>query len=129
MAGELRRVLVIDDEPLVARTTARMLREFAVTVVASAEDAVRLFETGERFDCVLLDLHLEGGGMQGPDLFAWAQEKDDPHFSRIVLFSGGSCNAEDEAFLALVERSHPVVLRPTRAATLRGVVEQVIARG
>jgi CheY-like chemotaxis protein len=129
MAGEQGRVLVIDDEPLVARTTARMLRDYSVTVVASAEEAVCLFEGGEQFDCVLLDLHLEGGGMQGPDLFAWARERKDPHFPRIVLFSGGSCNSEDEAFLALVEQSHPVVLRPTRAAALRDVVERVMARG
>lgn len=55
-------VLLVEDEPLVRMATGELLRDsgFEVSEAASAEEALALFETGARFDCVVTD-HLMPG--------------------------------------------------------------------
>ncbi len=56
----LRKVLVVDDEPLVRQTLSLCLRdEYDVTTVASGEEALRAVEE-ESYPVVLLDLCMEG---------------------------------------------------------------------
>ena len=57
------RVLVMDDEPLVRRLVAEVLRErgLDVDIVARGEEAVAAFEAGKRYDVVLLDLTIRDG--------------------------------------------------------------------
>ncbi len=55
-----RRILVVDDEPLVRQTLNLCLREdYEVTTVSSGEEAIRL-ATEQAFPVVLLDLCMEG---------------------------------------------------------------------
>jgi PAS domain S-box-containing protein len=60
--------LLVDDEELVRLSTADMLADlgFAVTEAASAEEALRLIDRGQRFDLLVTD-HLMPG-MTGTDL-------------------------------------------------------------
>jgi PAS domain S-box-containing protein len=60
--------LLVDDEDLVRMSTADMLSDlgYAVIEVASGEEALRLIESGERFDLLVTD-HLMSG-MSGTDL-------------------------------------------------------------
>jgi signal transduction histidine kinase len=62
------RALLVDDEDLVRMSTAEMLIDlgYAVVEAASAEEAMRLVEGGERFDLLVTD-HLMPG-MTGTDL-------------------------------------------------------------
>ena len=62
MTGE-RRILVVDDEPIVRASCRRTLEEegHAVTLVARGEDAFPALRD-ERFDAVLLDLKMPGMG-------------------------------------------------------------------
>ncbi|MGC1480354.1 MAG: response regulator [Chthoniobacterales bacterium] len=59
-AVPIRRLLVVDDEPLVRQTLSLCLKhDYEVTAVASGEEALRLAST-EAFPVVLLDLCMEG---------------------------------------------------------------------
>jgi CheY-like chemotaxis protein len=60
--------LLVDDEEVVRLSTADMLTDlgYAVLEAASAEDAMRLVDRGERFDLLVTD-HLMPG-MNGTDL-------------------------------------------------------------
>lgn len=76
------RILVIDDEPLVLRSLARVLREHKVVCAANlaeAEVALRL----DSFDLVLCDLNLpDGDGVEFRERFS---EEQGPAF---VLLTG-----------------------------------------
>jgi CheY-like chemotaxis protein len=80
------RVLLVDDEEIVRISTADMLSDlgYAVVEAASAEDALALYDKGERFDIVVTD-HLMPGmnGTQLADALGTVQ----PHL-RVLLVSG-----------------------------------------
>jgi CheY-like chemotaxis protein len=80
------RVLLVDDEEIVRISTADMLSDlgYAVVEAASAEEALELYERGERFDIVVTD-HLMPG-MNGTQL-ADALSATQPHL-RVLLVSG-----------------------------------------
>ncbi|MCA9620672.1 MAG: response regulator [Myxococcales bacterium] len=65
--GEKARVLVIDDEPLVARALRRALRDHEVVIALSGEEALGLLREDQRFDVVLCDLMMPG--MSGLDVY------------------------------------------------------------
>ncbi len=58
------RVLVVEDDALIAEWIAEGLNDFGCTVaepVATAEDAIAAIERNEPLDCVILDVRLEHG--------------------------------------------------------------------
>jgi two-component system chemotaxis sensor kinase CheA len=60
--GESRRVLLIDDSPFFRNLLAPVVRAagYAVTTAASADQALALLESGERFQLVITDLEMPG---------------------------------------------------------------------
>src|SRR5258708_13543980 len=81
------RMLVVEDEPLVAEMVRRTLEEeHSVAVRSSAQGALELVDKGERFDLVVSDLQmpdLDGIGLRD----ALAQR--DPALARRMLFLTG----------------------------------------
>ena len=91
------RLLVIDDEPFVGRSLARLLREQDVVVEVRAKSALERLRGGEPFDAILCDLMMpELSGMQFYEQVC--QER--PALSRKMLFmSGGAFGGEADAFV------------------------------
>jgi CheY-like chemotaxis protein len=58
------RVLVVDDDELVQKSTGRVLHAFGheATIAGSGEEALRLLENGHEFDAIVLDLNMPGIG-------------------------------------------------------------------
>ena len=56
------KVLIVDDDAMVCRVSARMLHESEVWTAESGDEACRLLEAraGEAVDCVLLDMRMPG---------------------------------------------------------------------
>jgi signal transduction histidine kinase/CheY-like chemotaxis protein len=81
------RILLVDDEPLIARVFARSLAQHDVESAASGEEALeRLLQA--RFDLVLCDLTL--GGMSGLDLREAVRARDPELAERFLFVSGGA---------------------------------------
>jgi len=69
------RVLVVDDETFVSVVFRRTLaRDYEVVTAASAEEALALLESGQRFDVVVSDTNL-GAGMWGPEFLGVVRER------------------------------------------------------
>ncbi|TVV72826.1 response regulator [Sphingomonas solaris] len=83
----LKRILVVEDEPLVAFDNEHLLGDAGYTVVATVDrvtDAVRVIET-DGLDLVLSDVRLSGDG-DGLDVARAAQARGVP-----LLFVTGTC--------------------------------------
>lgn len=119
-----RRILVVDDEPLVGTIIARTLSgEFDVVPVGGAPEALDLLTRGERFDVIFSDLLMPG--MTGMDLHREVGRLDPRLASKMVFLSGGAFTEAARDFLAMpgVE----CIAKPFDLATLRGAVAKRLA--
>ncbi len=122
--GGERRVLVVDDDALVARAVARSLgKRYVVTTAASAAEALAHIEGGERFDAVLCDLMMPQ--MTGMELHARVAERDPELARRMVFVTGGAFTDAAARFVA--DATNAVVEKPFEAARLREAVERASA--
>jgi DNA-binding response OmpR family regulator len=107
----LRRILIVEDEPLVAFDNEHFLGEAGYEVVATVDSvaaARTVLEDGAELDLVLVDVVLTDGS--GVDVAEAARALDIP-----VLFVTGSC-PEDARRLGLGCLAKPYSSRELRAA-------------
>lgn len=107
----INRLLIVEDEPLVAFDSEMSLRADGYTVVATVDrcaDAIAIMDT-EPLDLVLTDIALTGE-RTGLDVARYAATKGVP-----VLFVSGTCPAEGES-PAIACLSKPYNERTLKAA-------------
>jgi PAS domain S-box-containing protein len=117
------RVLIVDDDPLVARVLGLMLKDADVTVAATVVDAIAAARRAE-FDCILCDLVMPGGG--GEAVVRALRTDDDRVLERVVFMTAGIPSQELNAFVGGLRR--PVLEKPIKATALRGVVADQVRR-
>ncbi len=99
------RVLIVDDEPMLLRTTARALEDTCDVVTASsAKQALVEIESGRPIDVVFCDLLMPE--MTGMALYELLQKAHRPLCSRVVFLTGGVFTSQAEEFLAVTPRPH-----------------------
>lgn len=112
------RVLVVEDESLVAMMLADMLEEIGCTVVgpvASCAGALRLLE-GEALDLALLDVNL--GGETAYGVADALSRRDVPY----IFVSGYGASGLDQDYAAA-----PVLAKPFQPATLARAIGEILA--
>jgi signal transduction histidine kinase len=126
VAAQRARVLVIDDETLVAKAIGRILRrDHQVVVVHDVKAACARLTSGERFDAILCDLTMPEAG--GAEFHAYLQAQAADLVPRLAFITGGALTAEARRFLA--ERSTtPVLHKPFEAEELCALVATLVAR-
>jgi signal transduction histidine kinase len=91
------RVLVIDDDPLVARALGRLLKGHEVTTVDRGGDALRLLAEGARFDIILCDLMMPE--LTGADVYHQVAALGLDIERQIVFLTGGAFTERMRTFL------------------------------
>ncbi len=117
--GERPRVLLVDDEPLLTRSLARLLqREAEVAVVHRGQDALQHLAQHKNVDLVLLDLRLPD--MSGTEVLQTIR-RTAPNLP-VVICSGRVTDAESKRLKSLgaVDFLH----KPVGAATLRAALRR-----
>jgi CheY-like chemotaxis protein len=114
------RVLVIDDEPMIAATVTRVLSRHEVIAVRTARDALARITAGEIFDVILCDLVMPE--MSGTALPAELAERAPEAARRMVFLTGDICTQQARAFAASVPNTF--VEKPFDAAALRALVAE-----
>jgi CheY-like chemotaxis protein len=109
-ALEKTSVLIVDDEPLVARSLQRLLRKCDTRVAGSGKEAIERIEAGEKFDWILCDLMMPG--MSGMDVYAKLSQDHPDLATRIVFVTGG-------AFTETATRGCRATARASRPAEAR----------
>jgi DNA-binding response OmpR family regulator len=112
------RILVVDDEPLVARAVLRILERHQPVWVATAELAIERLAS-ERFDLVLCDLML--GGKTGLDVRAAAGPEQRDKF---LFITGGALTESARDLLA--SEPERFVTKPFTPVELRRRVDAAL---
>ncbi len=117
------RVLIIDDEPLVARALARTLDAHHVEVVRSGAEALARL-SAEPFEVILCDLMMPG--MTGPELFTAATTSDPSLADRFLFVTGGAVDGAMRRFFD--EHQRRCLTKPVAPDELRMRVARQVAR-
>jgi CheY-like chemotaxis protein len=121
--GVVRKILVVDDQPVLAKAIRRMLAGHDVTVVGSVRDALAKLESGERYDVILSDLMMPG--MTGMDLHAAVTRLAPEQVSRMIFMTGGAHTPEARDFFDQV--GSPTLEKPFDRAGLFAVIDSLLA--
>jgi len=118
-------VLVVDDEPMVRNTLARMLsRDYTITIAQDAQDALAMISRGERFDVILSDISM--AGMTGIELHDVLAERYADQAQRMVFLSGGAFTGETIDFVRQMGQRH--LEKPFALSQLRGLIQEQLER-
>ena len=114
------RVLIIDDEPVVARSVARVLAGADVTTAGDGRDALARLAATPDFDVIVCDLTMPG--LSGMDVHAALVTSAPPLVARMLFVTGGAVTPAAQEFLARPDVRH--IIKPfERAALLRAIAE------
>ncbi|HEX2656902.1 MAG TPA: response regulator, partial [Polyangia bacterium] len=120
---ERRRILAIDDEPLLLKAYRRMLTEAHDVVTAlGGRDALLVLQKAVDFDAILCDLQMPE--MSGMELFEKVKARYPELAERFIFVTGGAFSVEAKTFL---ENGVPYVGKPFRSDELMAVLEARIA--
>jgi len=117
------RVLIIDDDPLVGKAIARLLRGHETVVATSAASAIETLRGGEVFDALFCDLMMPE--MTGMDLYQLLLAERPEVAARVIFLTGGAFTLRAQLF---VEDTRSIVLtKPIDAKTLRDSLSMVVS--
>lgn len=117
--GRRRKILIVDDQPTLARAIKRMLNEHDVTTVSNARDALTRIEEGERFDVILSDLMMPE--LSGMDLHAAIGQIAPDQVEKMVFMTGGAFTGSAREFFEHVP--NPTIEKPFDKAALLALIE------
>ena len=117
------RVLMVDDEPALGRSTQLLLApQHDVVPVTRAREALERLAAGERFDVILCDLMMPE--MSGIEFHAHLTQSAPEYVGRVVFMTGGAFTDEARQFLASVGRPH--IEKPFTEAALRNAIHGIV---
>ncbi len=120
------RVLVVDDEVLIAKAVSRILSgDYDLELVHSGAEAQELLERDQRFDVILCDLMMPD--ISGMDLHDWIQTRYPQLAGRMVFVTGGAFTPRAQRFFR--EVGNACLEKPFSRRLLRRTLrEQLTAR-
>ena len=119
------RVLVVDDEPVVAKALARLIgKAHEVVIETSAQQALTRIEGGERFDAVFCDVMMPK--MTGMALHGAVERLAPEQAARMVFVTGGAFTAEARQFLAGMQ--HRRLDKPFDRKAVIGMLGELLDR-
>lgn len=118
-----KRVLAIDDEPLLLKAYRRMLGDAHDVVTAlGGRDALLVLQKQTDFDAILCDLQMPE--MSGMELYAKIEARYPELARRFIFSTGGAFSSEARRFL---DRGVTCIGKPFRAEELLALIETKMA--
>ena len=119
-----KRILVIEDEPILGLLCKRVLKGsgFDVEVVNNGQDAKKVAEEKD-YDVCVSDIRLPG--MTGIELYGPWKETNNPIAERVVFITGDTMNNYVRDFLKKIDR--PSVMKPFEPEDLVAAVRQMLS--
>jgi signal transduction histidine kinase/CheY-like chemotaxis protein len=118
------RILVVDDEPMMARAVQRLLdAEHDVVATTDPCSAVEQVRAGARFDAILCDLMMPA--MSGMDVYDAIVKLEAEQARRMVFMTGGAFTPRAVRFLERV--ANPRIEKPLEHEALRAILRAHLA--
>lgn len=118
--SERKRIVVVDDEPLVTNLVDRVLRKhFEVVVFNDARGALKCINQGAEFDLVLCDIMMPE--MDGRRFYEAIGDR-----LPFLFLTGGAVTEENVAFASKMDQEGRVIYKPFEAANLIRAVKQML---
>ncbi|HEY6034140.1 MAG TPA: response regulator [Kofleriaceae bacterium] len=109
---KLRRVLIVEDDPLLRESTARLLAGGDVEVLTAGTTAAALEQLSARtFDCMVLDLSLPD--RSGLELLEEMSRSDNHGFPPVIVYTGRSLKPDEIHQLEKFSRS--IIIKGARS--------------
>ena len=123
IAGAMKHLLVVDDEPHIRDLLVRSLEreKYTVDLAKEGEEAWRKLKA-RHYDCILLDLKMPG--MSGQELFRRIEESDRELAKRVIFITGDTISPITRSFLSAAE--NPVLSKPLNIELLGRQVEEML---
>lgn len=119
-----RRILVVDDEPLLAETLRMMLASHHMTLAKSGHEALQHLHAGEQFDLVLCDLLMER--IDGIELYRHIATTWPDLARRMIFLTGDAFISRTQEFLASIPNRH--LQKPFHPEELLDLIDDLIER-
>jgi CheY-like chemotaxis protein len=117
-----QKILVVDDQPMLAKAIRRMLSGHDVSVAGDAQEALGKVQSGERYDVIISDLMMPG--MSGMELHAAISTIAPEQVGRMVFMTGGAFTPAAQQFFN--EVGCPTIEKPFDRAGLMAVLEPLL---
>jgi len=119
-----RRVLFLEDEPIISRMVTRVLMAdgFDVDIAPNGLIAKEKINSGANYDLFVFDIRTPG--ISGIELYEY-MEKERPELTKKVMFAtGDTLNDATKDFLERVDR--PLLIKPYTLAQIKSAVRQIV---
>ena len=117
-----RRVLVVDDEPMICAAMTRMLRPFEVIAAGHVDEAMDLCARGS-FDAILCDFSMPE--KDGEAFYQELSQQRPELLKRLVFLTGGAQTKQAQGFLDSIE--NPCLMKPVPRQNLVNMLHCVFA--
>ena len=116
-------ILVIDDEPSIARGLAQLLRRdgHSVETADNGSRALALLHE-RRYDVIVCDLHMPD--LDGPAFYALLTQQYPALRQRVIFLTGNTGGAGSRTFLE--QSGRPWLRKPSPIATIRRAIQDVL---
>ncbi|MCA9645556.1 MAG: response regulator [Polyangiaceae bacterium] len=95
--GPKRRVMIIDDDPMILRSLKRVLNGHDLTLMSGGSEALAHLAEDQSFDIILCDLMMPG--VTGMDVYKQLSQVAPDLARRIVFLSGGAVTPQAQRLL------------------------------
>jgi len=120
------RVMLVDDEPMIAQTIERLLRrDYDITIASCGRDALAHVTGGARFDAIVSDVMMPN--MTGIEMLEELRRTAPEQAARVIFLSGGAFTAQTRERLDLL--GAPQLEKPVTAKELRACVLRIATEG
>jgi CheY-like chemotaxis protein/CHASE3 domain sensor protein len=112
LAQDLRRVLIVEDDPRQRESLRQLLAngDVEITAVASAGEALLELKT-TTFDCMVMDFNLPD--LSGYDLLEKMARQEDVPFPPVIVYTGRALSAAEEQRLRRYSKS--IIIKDVRS--------------
>jgi CheY-like chemotaxis protein len=118
-----RRILAIDDEPIISRVSLRVLKAdgFEADVAGNGLVAKEMAGKGE-YDLYLCDIRMPG--MNGMEFYDYLRKVHPGCETRVIFVSGDTMNYEVKTFLS--DKNNLFLVKPFTPEELRTVIKKAL---
>ena len=121
--SSVKRILIVDDEPVIRELCQRVLTEegFEVDVASDGRIAMAMISEQE-YDLYLFDIKMPL--MNGKELYEWLQEVYPSSASRVIFTTGSAIGKDTQNFLQ--RRGRQVLPKPFTPDELRTTLREAL---